>query len=258
MRELALFAGAGGGILGGVLLGWRTVCAVELDDYCRRLLVARQDDGHLAPFPVWDDVRTFDGRPWRGRVDVISGGFPCQDISSAGKRAGIDGARSGLWREFARIIEETAPRFVFIENSPHLRHRGLVRVLKDLARMGYDAKWCVLGADDVGAPHRRKRIWIAGYANGERQRHAQHEPPIGTQHESAPCDTDDGRQRAPELGDDHEEREWWPLHIVDPRVDDGLAHRMDRIRATGNGQVPAVAALAWRTLGVEREGGQDQ
>src|SRR3954462_15521300 len=103
MRELALFAGAGGGILGGKLLGWRTVCAVELDPYCRRVLLARQRDGWLPRFPVWDDVRTFDGRRWGGAVDVVSGGFPCTDISAAGRGAGIDGEASGLWREMARI-----------------------------------------------------------------------------------------------------------------------------------------------------------
>ena len=84
MNELALFAGAGGGILGGHLLGWRTVCAVEWEPYPASVLVARQNDGILPPFPVWDDVQTFDGRPWRGLVDVVSGGFPCQDISAAG------------------------------------------------------------------------------------------------------------------------------------------------------------------------------
>ncbi len=104
MRELALFAGAGGGILGGSLLGWRTICAVERDPYAAGVLIARQNDGSLPPFPVWDDVSTFDGRPWRGAVDVISGGFPCQDISIAGKGAGITGERSGLWKEMARII----------------------------------------------------------------------------------------------------------------------------------------------------------
>ena len=97
MNELALFAGAGGGILGGALLGWRTVCAVEINPYCRELLVARQNDGTLAPFPIWDDIRTFSGKPWRGVVDVVSGGFPCQDISLAGRGAGITGERSGLW-----------------------------------------------------------------------------------------------------------------------------------------------------------------
>lgn len=95
MNELALFAGAGGGILGGHLLGWRCVCAVEIDEYARRVLIGRQNDGCLRPFPIWDDITTFDGRPWSGRVDVVTGGFPCQDISCAGgggelKQADLD------------------------------------------------------------------------------------------------------------------------------------------------------------------------
>ena len=145
LRELALFAGAGGGILGGKLLGWRTVCAVEWDAYAASVLVARQNDGCLPPFPIWDDVQTFDGRPWRGRIDVISGGFPCQDISAAGKGAGIDGERSGMWGHMARIVGEVRPRFVFVENSPLLVGRGLARVLGDLAQMGYDARWGIVG-----------------------------------------------------------------------------------------------------------------
>lgn len=169
LRELALFAGAGGGILGGKLLGWRTVCAVERDPYAASVLAQRQNDGLLPPFPIWDDVCTFDGRPWRGIVDVVSGGFPCQDISVAGKGAGIDGARSGLWRQMARIVGEVRPRFVFVENSPLLVRRGLVRVLADLAEMGFDARWGVIGASDVGAPHRRERIWIVAHANSVRE-----------------------------------------------------------------------------------------
>lgn len=141
MNELGLFAGAGGGLLASRLLGWRTVCAVELDAHCQRVLAQRQRDGMLDPFPIWDDVRTFDGRPWRGLVDVISGGFPCQDISSAGARAGITGERSGLWREFARIIREVRPGYVFVENSPDLVTRGLGVVLGDLAALGFDARW---------------------------------------------------------------------------------------------------------------------
>ena len=164
MNELALFAGAGGGILGGKLLGWRTVCAVEWQPYAIGVLCQRQNDGILRPFPIWDDVRTFDGRPWRGVVDVVSGGFPCQDISSAGKGAGITGERSGLWREMARIICEVEPRYVFVENSPMLTIRGLGVVLGDLAAMGFDAEWGVLGAHNIGANHKRERIWILAHA----------------------------------------------------------------------------------------------
>ena len=173
MNELALFAGAGGGILGGKLLGWRTVCAVEWEAYPASVLCARQNDGLLPPFPIWDDVQTFDGKPWRGIVDVVSGGFPCQDISAAGKGAGIDGERSGMWGEMARIIYEVRPKYVFVENSPMLTSRGLGRVLGNLASMGFDAKWGVLGAADVGANHKRDRIWICAKWRGQIP-HAQH------------------------------------------------------------------------------------
>jgi site-specific DNA-cytosine methylase len=174
MNELALFSGAGGGILGGKLLGWRTICAVEWEAYPASVLCARQNDGLLPPFPIWDDVQTFDGKPWRGIVDVISGGFPCQDISAAGKGVGIDGERSGMWGEMARIIHEVRPRFVFVENSPMLTSRGLGRVLGDLASMGFDARWGVLGAADIGANHQRDRIWIVARWKGDLP-HAQHD-----------------------------------------------------------------------------------
>ena len=162
VNELALFAGAGGGILGGSLLGWRTVCAVEWEPYPASVLCARQNDKILPTFPIWDDVQTFDGKPWRGIVQVVSGGFPCQDISAAGKGAGITGERSGMWREMARIIGEVRPKYAFVENSPMLTVRGLGVVLGDLSEMGFDAEWGVLGAADVGANHQRDRIWIVG------------------------------------------------------------------------------------------------
>ena len=166
MNDMALFSGAGGGILGGHLLGWRTVAAVEIEDYPRRVLLQRQADGILPRFPIWDDIKTFDGKPWRGKIDIITGGFPCQDISCAGKGAGIDGERSGMWSHMARIIGEVRPPHVIVENSPMLVGRGLTRVLGDLAEMGYDAKWGVLGAHHVGAPHKRDRIWIVAHTDG--------------------------------------------------------------------------------------------
>jgi DNA (cytosine-5)-methyltransferase 1 len=167
MNELALFAGAGGGILGGKMLGWRTVCAVEYEQYAAEVLLHRQNTGELEAFPVWDDVRTFDGIPWRGVVDVVSGGFPCTDISSAGKGAGITGEQSGLWSEMARIIGEVRPRYAWVENSPLLVSRGLAVVIGDLAEMGYSCRWGVVGAHHAGAPHRRDRCWILAYASGE-------------------------------------------------------------------------------------------
>ena len=164
LRELALFAGSGGGILGGTLLGWRTVCAVERDAYCAAVLARRQADGCLPIFPIWSDITSFDGRPWRGLVDVVSGGFPCQDISVAGCGDGLDGERSGLWREMARVVREVEPEYVFVENSPMLTSRGIHRILSDLAELRFDVEWGVLGASDVGALHIRKRIWLLAHA----------------------------------------------------------------------------------------------
>ena len=165
--SLHLFAGAGGGLLADLLLGIEPVCAVEVEPFCQRILALRFPD-----LAIWDDVRTFsadnpdcrDAFAWlRSHSSdlVISGGFPCQDISSAGKGLGIDGPRSGLWSEFARIIREIRPRLAFVENSPMLASRGLGRVLGDLAEIGYDARWSLLSASAVGARHRRSRLWIA-------------------------------------------------------------------------------------------------
>ena len=168
MRSLHLFAGAGGGILADQLLGHTPVCAVEVNEYCQQTLAARQADGSLPWFPIFADVVEFDGRPWRGVVDVVAGGFPCQDISAAGKGVGITGARSGLWAHMARIISEVRPRHALIENSPLLARRGLDRVLADLAALGFDARWGIVSAAEVGAPHKRDRIWIVANANCER------------------------------------------------------------------------------------------
>ena len=235
MRELALFAGAGGGILGGKLLGWRTVCAVEIDPFCRRVLLARQRDGILPRFPIWDDVQTFDGKPWRGHVDVISGGFPCQDISKLYTGEGLEGSRSGLWEDMARIVGEVRPSYVFVENSPVLTSRGLGTVLGDLALLGYDARWGVLGAYEAGAPHKRHRIWIVAHSNAECDRLAGKQQ---TRTASGPIHRpSDGSHSA-----------WRSAESGMRRVVDGLAHRVDRLRAIGNGQVPAVAAIAWEEL----------
>lgn len=170
LRELALFAGGGGGLLGGLIVGWRTRCAVEIDVDARNTLLRRQRDCVLPRFPIWDDIRTFDGKQWRGAIDVVSGGFPCTDISAAGTRKGLAGENSGLWFEMLRVIGEVRPRFVFAENSPHLRTRGLGTVLKGLAGLGYNARWCVLGARDVGANHLRYRMWIVAHSDNPGKR----------------------------------------------------------------------------------------
>jgi len=284
MNELALFAGAGGGILGGHLLGWRTVCAVEWNKYAASVLLARQNDGILPPFPIWDDVQTFDGRPWRGIVDVVSGGFPCQDISSAGKGVGITGERSGMWKHMARIIGEIRPRLAYIENSPMLTIRGLDVVLCDLAAMGYDAEWGVVSAADTGAPHLRERIWIVGYTDNDGQTTAKirsgfasggnscsawpeqtsESTGSGKQYETVAntnclgqsgqgksikpiCRPTQGDRKANQLINECVNREWPPEPDVG-RVVDGMAARMDRLTAIGNGQVPVCAATAFKLL----------
>jgi DNA (cytosine-5)-methyltransferase 1 len=286
MNELHLFAGAGGGILGGILLGHTPVCAVEIEPYCREVLLQRQRDGILPRFPIWDDVCTFDGRPWRGLVDIVAGGFPCQDISAAGKGEGIDGERSGLWGQMARIIDEIRPRFAFVENSPMLTSRGLGRVLGDLAEMGYNARWGVLGADDAGAPHLRKRIWIVaemantklrgiqvGWGAADFSENMQDtgrvssdvtsscgvQANIGVAHtksngrikgkpNSRGCDEGTCERQEQRLGDDGCIGGWWSVEPAVGRVANGVANRVDRLAAIGNGQVSSVAALAWRTL----------
>lgn len=243
LRELHLFAGAGGGILGGILGGNNCVCAVELEDYPRRVLLQRQRDGILPWFPIWDDVRTFDGMRWRGKVDLLCGGFPCQNISAAGKGAGITGARSGLWKEFARIVGEIRPPQVLIENSPLLRTRGLETVLEDLASLGFDAEWGIVGAHHVGAPHRRDRLWVLASDPaqvGWRNDHGEHEGGEHTKNEVWLL-----RQFNDLLVS---EKSRYVVQSASQRVRDGLASGMDRLGATGNGQVPAVAALAYRML----------
>ena len=288
MNELALFAGAGGGILGGHLLGWRTVCAVEWEQYPASVLCARQNDGLLPPFPIWDDVQTFDGNPWRGIVDVVSGGFPCQDISVAGNGDGLDGERSGMWREMARIIGEVRPRFAFVENSPMLVTRGLERVLADLTAMGYDSRWGVISAADIGAKHKRERIWIVAHANSHkhfRQKSRSNGSPnqmereFGKENSSTrqPSGTNNvvrgnslcGHEKTNNVGNAQStgftpclegqrqgeswrasigSAQWWEVEPPVDRVANGMVDRVDRLKAIGNGQVPLCAATAWRIL----------
>jgi site-specific DNA-cytosine methylase len=164
LRHGSLFTGIGGFDLGFERAGIKTVWQVEIDGYCRKVLAR-----HFPDAERFGDIRECGARNL-GRVDVLSGGFPCQDISNAGKRAGIDGERSGLWSEYARIIRELRPRYVVVENVAALLGRGMERVLGDLAACGYDAEWQSIRASDVGAPHRRERIWIVAYPFGGRVR----------------------------------------------------------------------------------------
>jgi len=223
INELALFAGAGGGILGGALCGWRTVCAVEIDPYCRSVLLARQRDGFLAPFPIWDDVGTFDGRPWRGTVDVVSGGFPCQPFSTAarGRNNAVD-----RWPDMLRIVGEVAPRYVLAEN---VQRDPIARAADDLAGLGYGVTIVQAPAAAVGAPHDRPRWWAVAYSDSEGEsRRAEHAK----------------MARVPGVP-----RLAWAEDLAGALgVAHGLADRVDRLRAIGNGQCPAVVRLVWETV----------
>ena len=221
--------------MGSKLLGWSIACAVEIDPFARSVLLRRQAEGHLDRFPIWDDVSTFDGNPWSGSIDVISGGFPCQDISVAGKRKGIAGDRSALVYEMLRIVEEVRPRFVFAENSPRLRSAGLGAIVSTLASMGYDCAWGVLGAWHSGAPHKRNRMWLLAHADGEQLRQQSRRRQRKSRESSTEPMVASGavwRQAKPSIH----------------RVHDGMAGGVDELRAIGNGQVPQVAALAFQVL----------
>jgi DNA (cytosine-5)-methyltransferase 1 len=169
----SLFAGIGGLELGLERAGMKTIWQVECDAYARKVL-----EKHWPNVARFDDVRTV-GAHNLEPVDLICGGFPCQDISIAGKGAGLAGERSGLWSEFRRLIGELRPRFVLVENVSALLVRGLGDVLGDLAALGYDAEWDCIPAAAVGAPHRRDRLFIVAYANGESERFQSKSEPGG-------------------------------------------------------------------------------
>lgn len=223
MNELALFAGCGGGLLASNLLGINTICAVERDEYCQHVLVQRQNEGTLSSFPIWDDVCTFDGRLWRGSVDVISGGFPCQAFSTAAHGRNI--TEKNLWGEMLRIIREVCPSAIFAEN---VSEKAIKHAQKDLLESGYNCLYKKLSAKDVGADHKRTRFWLLAYSDDYRELF---------------CSEYAKTQKLQELRGDV-----WKAFPGEFRVPNGLAFWMDRIKALGNGQVPLVAASAWIEL----------
>jgi DNA (cytosine-5)-methyltransferase 1 len=267
MLELSLFSGAGGGLLGSHLLGWRPIGYVEIDDYCQRVLAARIQDGYLPEAPIFGDIRAFlrEGyaERYRGVAEVITAGFPCQPFSVAGKQQGADDDRN-LWPETRDTLHIVRPRYCLLENVPGLlagSHGYFGTILGELAELGYDARWGVLGADDAGAPHRRKRLWVV----------AAHPERLQLRNESGRCSRTDG-EGTPELGDDGAQGDvadprcdpdegtrpnghdagcvegWWATEPPLGRVAHGVANRVGQLRALGNGQVPAVVRLAWMLL----------
>lgn len=223
MNELSLFTGAGGGLLASHLLRINTVCTIERDEYCQHVLVQRQNDRVIKPFPIWDDVCTFDGRPWKGTVDLVSGGFPCQAFSSAARGRNI--ATKDLWHEMRRIIREVCPSVVFAEN---VSERAILQAQNDLLQDGYNSRYIKLSAKDCGADHERDRFWLLAYTDYYSQLRS-------SKYAEA--------QLLPKL-----RNSVWETFPNELRVSDGMAFRMDRLKALGNGQVPLVAAEAFIRL----------
>jgi DNA (cytosine-5)-methyltransferase 1 len=268
VRMLDLFTGIGGFSLAaswvwGNELDLAGFC--EQDVYCGKVLKKNFPD-----VPIYPDIKELRGE-WFQDIDLITGGFPCQDISVAGKGAGIDGDRSGLWSELCRIISEVRPRYALIENVPMLIHRGLERVLCDLTEIGYDAEWQVIGADDVGARHKRKRIWIVAYPGHLRGRHdecgdvglrsgKQAETAIGnaSQFEVAgPGKEPEAMAYTQHAGRHdtgtvpHTDERIGDIWTVEPdvgRVANGVSKRVDRLRGLGNAIVPQIAALIMQMI----------
>lgn len=223
MNELHLFAGAGGGILSSHLLGHTIVCAVERDEWCQHVLVQRQNDKLIKPFPIWDDVCTFDGRPWKGTVDLVSGGFPCQAFSNAARGRNI--AEKDIWGEMYRITREVCPTLVFAEN---VSEKPILKAANDLEDIGYKCHYIKLSAKDLGADHSRTRYWLLAHSNNNGKL----------------CSTIDAETfMLPKLCSG-----FWKSNPFQYGMADGVAHRMERNRASGNGQVPIVAAVAFSRL----------
>jgi len=273
MYGLALCSGAGGLELGVSLAapGYRAVCYVEGETYAAGVLAARMEEACLAPAPIWDDLRTFDGRPWRGIVDIVTAGYPCQPFSLAGKQRGERDPRY-LWPDVKRVIGEVKPALVFCENvSAHLSN-GFDIVARDMEALGYRVAAGVFTAWAVGAPHQRERLFWLAHTDGDVLREQQRRgcgtcwsgAPISGVHsaERSLADTKREGLERPTWNGVHNSRwstikstsgcaddtGWWSSEPGVGRMVDGLAHRVDRLRAIGNGVVPAVAARAFRVL----------
>lgn len=300
MRTAHLFAGAGGGLLADLILGHEPVLAVEWNAYACARLRERAAEGWFPGLHVHEgDVRHFDFKPWACRVDCLSAGFPCQDISAAGGGAGIEGERSGLVSEVWRAIDEIHPPIVYLENSPRIRTKGRRTIIRKLLARGYSWRDGILGAADVDAGHQRDRWWLLA-ANADGMRKLQQRWPGGEKIFTAGRNQDAadalryrpqgirwtgsdeawGQELATGLEASSADRlrerlqgavqrgglsetdaatiqaaagyvdayDWAPPDAGVCRVVDGLAHRMDRIKCAGNGQVPLQAAAAWLIL----------
>ena len=242
MRVLDLFSGIGGASLGLHWAGMRTVAFCERDRFAASILAR-----HWPGVPVYPDIRLLTAaRLCADAVPVphlVVGGFPCQDTSLAGRGAGIDGARSGLWSHMVRLVAECRPRWVVAENVPGLRGRGADRVAGALEALGYACWPVVVGAVHAGAPHRRQRVWLVAQA-------------VAADAAGAGLEARQREAAGPPPGLPLERRRRWPAEPGLRRVDDGLPGRVDRLRALGNAIVPANAAMLGRAiLAAERSAG---
>ena len=270
-RHLDLFSGIGGFALAARRVGWTTIGFCEIDPFACKVL-----NKHWPEVPIYDDIRTLDTAGLA--ADIITGGFPCQDISLAGAGAGIDGERSGLWSELCRVISEIRPSYALMENVAALLGRGLERVTGDLAAIGYDCEWHCVPASAIGAPHRRDRIWILAYPDSRSYRGIPGtvaEPqgslfPRRVELQSG-IETGNGRadlSDAVRFGSLHggngvcDRRQYltrenlrrcsaWRHWATEPdvgRVAHGVPDRVDRLKGIGNAIVPGVAEMLFRAI----------
>ena len=262
LRTGHVFAGHGGGLLADLILGHEPVVAVEWDAYACAVLRERFPGVRV----VEGDVRGVDFARELAGVDALCAGFPCQDISAAGRGRGLAGKRSGLYREVLRAIDAVRPSYVFLENSPRIRTRGRRTICRDLVARGYSYRDGTIAAADVGAPHQRERWWLLARradADGPRQLQPEGRQPdkrgwagaLGAAVSDAArlglevAQPSQAGDQLPAAAGDHRRDGWWSAEPGMGRVAHGLAHRPHRIAGLGNGQVPLCAALAWRLLG---------
>jgi DNA (cytosine-5)-methyltransferase 1 len=270
---LDLFSGIGGNTLG---LGdyVRTIAYCEQDRHAQAVLLSRMGDGSIPLAPIWDDITTLSRAAIDVPIDIIVGGFPCQDISVAGKGAGLDGERSGLFYEVVRLAKEFQPTFLFLENVPAIRTRGLDTVIQELTKIGYDCRWTMLSASDVGAPHKRERWFLLGHSSGRRfgesserqMEQSRGAKTISSSHPLANPHQQYDKQESGSLGQASsptrkQERgdglvsssadsagQWWTTEPNMGRVANGVPQRVDRLKRLGNAVVPQQAKKAFEIL----------
>lgn len=256
LNGLDLFSGIGGITL--ALEPWvRPIAYCECERYAQGVLLSRMAEGLLPAAPIWDDVRTLRCSELPVRPEIIYGGFPCQDISVAGRGKGMDGERSSLFFEIARLAHESMARYIFLENVPAITTRGGIEVIETLTALRYDCRWGVLSASDMGAPHKRERWWLLAYSNStgrERTIPIQHRTVVTSGDGQALSNPDQSRLEVRESSEDSDKLtspfggDWWESEPAICRVVNGLPYRLDRVKALGNAVVPAQAREAFCRL----------